>query len=72
VLEKSDHVVMSKSPNKHNRLYVEARPLELGLAEAIDEGRIGPKDDVKARGKILSEEFEWDRELVKKIWCFGP
>lgn len=72
VLEKSDHVVMSKSPNKHNRLYVEARPLELGLAEAIDEGRIGPKDDVKARGKILSEEFGWDRELVKKIWCFGP
>ncbi|KAJ0578865.1 putative ribosomal protein S5 domain 2-type [Helianthus annuus] len=36
---------MSKSPNKHNRLYMEARPLEEGLAEAIDEGRIGPRDD---------------------------
>ena len=23
----SDHVVMSKSPNKHNRLYLQARPL---------------------------------------------
>ena len=22
----SDHVVMSKSPNKHNRLYLQARP----------------------------------------------
>ncbi|GLJ52610.1 hypothetical protein SUGI_1119690 [Cryptomeria japonica] len=38
VLEKSHHVVMSKSPNKHNRLYFEARPMEEGLAEAIDEG----------------------------------
>ncbi|KAH9288388.1 hypothetical protein KI387_032505 [Taxus chinensis] len=72
VLEKSNHVVMSKSPNKHNRLYFEARPMEEGLAEAIDDGRIGPRDDPKVRGKVLSEEFGWDKELAKKIWCFGP
>ncbi|CAD6207554.1 unnamed protein product [Miscanthus lutarioriparius] len=47
VLEKSCRTVMSKSPNKHNRLYMEARPLEEGLAEAIDDGRIGPRDDPK-------------------------
>ncbi|KAE9446346.1 hypothetical protein C3L33_21761, partial [Rhododendron williamsianum] len=47
VLEKSSRTVMSKSPNKHNRLYMEARPLEEGLAEAIDDGRIGPRDDPK-------------------------
>ncbi|VAH97594.1 unnamed protein product [Triticum turgidum subsp. durum] len=50
VLEKSCRTVMSKSPNKHNRLYMEARPLEEGLAE----------------------EFGWDKDLAKKIWCFGP
>ncbi|KAL6899126.1 hypothetical protein ACP4OV_005784 [Aristida adscensionis] len=72
VLEKSCRTVMSKSPNKHNRLYMEARPLEEGLAEAIDEGRIGPRDDPKVRSKILSEEFGWDKDLAKKIWCFGP
>uniref|UniRef100_A0A803NVR3 Tr-type G domain-containing protein n=1 Tax=Cannabis sativa TaxID=3483 RepID=A0A803NVR3_CANSA len=72
VLEKSSHTVMSKSPNKHNRLYMEARPLEDGLAEAIDDGRIGPRDDPKVRSKILSEEFGWDKDLAKKIWCFGP
>ncbi|PQQ12569.1 elongation factor 2-like [Prunus yedoensis var. nudiflora] len=43
VLEKSSRTVMSKSPNKHNRLYMEARPLEEGLPEAIDDGRIGPR-----------------------------
>ena len=72
VLEKSCRTVMSKSPNKHNRLYMEARPLEEGLAEAIDDGRVGPRDDPKARSKILSEEFGWDKDLAKKIWCFGP
>ncbi|KAG2679716.1 hypothetical protein I3760_11G064300 [Carya illinoinensis] len=35
VLEKSSRTVMSKSPSKHNCLYMEARPLEEGLAEAI-------------------------------------
>ncbi|KAJ6678184.1 hypothetical protein OIU85_008744 [Salix viminalis] len=72
VLEKSCRVVMSKSPNKHNRLYMEARPMEEGLAEAIDDGRVGPRDDPKNRAKILSEEFGWDKDLAKKIWCFGP
>ena len=49
VSEASDHTVMSKSPNKHNRLYLQARPMEDGLAEAIDEGKVGPKDDPKVR-----------------------
>lgn len=69
---RSDHTVMSKSPNKHNRLYLQAAPLEDGLAEAIDEGKVGPRDDPKLRTKILSEEYNWDKELTKKIWCFGP
>lgn len=40
VSAQSDHVVMSKSPNKHNRLYIQARPMEDGLAEAIEEGKV--------------------------------
>lgn len=72
VLDTSDHIVMSKSPNKHNRLYFQARPLEEGLAEAIDDGRIGPKDDPKIRTKTLVDEFKWDKDITRKIWCFGP
>ncbi|GKD73154.1 elongation factor 2 [Tanacetum coccineum] len=41
VLEKSFRTVMSKFPNKHNRLYMEGKPMEEGLAEAIDKGRLG-------------------------------
>lgn len=46
--------------------------MEDGLAEAIDEGKIGPRDDPKVRSKTMSEEYGWDKELTKKIWCFGP
>jgi hypothetical protein len=46
--------------------------MEDGLAEAIDEGKVGPRDDPKIRSKLMSEEFGWDKELTKKIWCFGP
>lgn len=48
------------------------RPMEEGLAEAIDEGTIGPRDEPKARSKILVDKFGWDKDLAKKIWCFGP
>lgn len=50
----------------------QARPLEDGLAEVIDDGKIGPRDDPKVRTKVLTEEFNWDKDLTKKIWCFGP
>ena len=43
-----------------------------GLAEKIDEGEIGAQEDVKVRGKKLTDEFGWDKDLTKKIWCFGP
>eukprot|EP00894_Picocystis_sp_ML_P002001 jgi/Pico_ML_1/52518/g3209.t1 len=50
-----------------------ANPLEEGLSEDIDEGKISPRDEPKARGKFLAEKYGWDKEVgAKKIWCFGP
>jgi len=73
VSKASEKVVMSKSPNKHNRVYLTARPLEEGLPEAIDEGLVGPRDEPKARGRYLAEKYEWDKDIgARKIWCFGP
>ena len=48
------------------------RPMEEGLAEAVDDGKVGPRDEPKARSKILVDDFGWDKDLAKKIWCFGP
>jgi len=73
VTDRSDHMCMSKSPNKHNRLYLQATPLEEGLAEDIDEGHVTQRDDPKARGKYLAEKYGWDKDMgARKIWCFGP
>lgn len=36
VSEESDQLCLSKSPNKHNRLFMKAVPMPDGLAEDID------------------------------------
>eukprot|EP01066_Platyproteum_vivax_P010683 Platyproteum_vivax@DN4811_c0_g1_i2.p1 len=63
---------LSKSPNKHNRLYMVAEPFGDGLSEEIEDGKIKPNDDPKVRGKLLSEKFDWDPNDARKVWCFGP
>ena len=68
----SQHTAFTKSTNKHNKFYMRAAPLEPGLAEAIESGRITSKQDPKERSKILVEEFGWDLASTKKIWAFGP
>ncbi|KAL6064483.1 translation elongation factor 2 [Balamuthia mandrillaris] len=69
---KSSITCLSKSPNKHNRLYLVAEPFADGLSEAIEEGEVGHKDDPKSRARILSEKYGWDVGDARKIWCFGP
>lgn len=72
VSEESNMTCLSKSPNKHNRLYMRAAPMPEGLPEDIDKGDINPKDDFKARARLLSERYEWDATEARKIWAFGP
>jgi len=68
----SSMVALSKSPNKHNRLYVSMEPLEEDLCIAIENGEITGDMDMKTRAKILVEKFGWDVTEAKKIWAFGP
>lgn len=42
VNEESDQMCLSKSPNKHNRLFMKAQPMPDGLPEDIDE--VGTKN----------------------------
>merc|ERR1739838_1103033 len=72
VSEESSEVCLSKSPNKHNRLYMTAGPLPDGLAAAIEDGKVTPRDEPKARKNILCKEFEFDATDSMRIWAFGP
>ncbi|KAF7715524.1 Elongation factor 2 [Penicillium ucsense] len=69
---KSSMTALSKSPNKHNRLYMTAEPLAEEVSLAIEAGKISPRDDFKARARIMADEYEWDVTDARKIWCFGP
>jgi len=79
VTAESSRTVMSKSPNKHNRLYVKAEPLGYGideaqtsLADAIENGEVTADQDAKARTRCLVDKFGWEKSTTQKIWCFGP
>ncbi|CAG7975048.1 unnamed protein product [Penicillium olsonii] len=72
VAGESSMTALSKSPNKHNRLYMTAQPIEEDVSLAIESGKISPRDDFKARARVLADEYGWDVTDARKIWCFGP
>jgi len=72
IVDESTQVCLSKSPNKHNRIFCRACPLGDDLSQAIDDEKITAKQDPKLRRIILRDEFEWDPNDALKIWCFGP
>merc|ERR1712168_1483698 len=72
VSAESNQVCLSKSPNKHNRLYMIAKPMPDGLPEDIDNGEVTDKQDFKLRGRYLADTYEYDITEARKIWCFGP
>jgi len=72
VQEESNQVCLSKSPNKHNRLFMKAVPMPDGLADDIDNGEVAPRQDFKIRGRYLADKYEYDVGEARKIWCFGP
>ena len=69
---KSSQICMAKSPNKHNRLFVVAEPLNEKLVEEIDNGTIRAADDLKLTSRTLIDKYEWDQHDAKKLWVFGP
>merc|ERR1712216_873982 len=72
VTAESSQMCLSKSPNKHNRLYMKAVPLQDELSDDIESEKIGPKQDVKERKRMLIDTYEWEADDAVKIWSFGP
>merc|ERR1712050_164365 len=68
----SKQTALSKSPNKHNRLYLTAHKMEDELCKDIEDGKAGPKADPKERVKLYKEKYAFDDNEARKIWCWGP
>merc|ERR1719247_3974807 len=72
VTQESSQTCLAKSPNKHNRIYLVADPMEDDLAKDMEDGKAGPKADVKERTKLLKEKYSWEANDASKIWAWGP
>lgn len=70
--EEKTETMMGKSPNKHNRLYLDCQTLGNDLTDLIENQEVGPNSEVKARTRTLVDDFEWEKADAQKIWCFGP
>ena len=61
-----------KSPNRHNRFYIEAEPLPDDVTQALREGQFGDgavrNQDAKGVGDRFSE-FGMNRDLMRKIYA---
>ena len=49
-----------------------AEPLEKGIAEDIENGRVTMRLTAKERGKFFEEKYQWDLLASRSIWAFGP
>jgi len=72
VKEKSSQTCLSKSPNKHNRLFMTAEHMPEGLPEDIDNGDVTPRNEAKITGRYLADKYGYEVGEARKIWCFGP
>jgi len=62
---------LSKSPNKHNRLYMKAEPLDEAVCKAIESDDITMEMEAKVRCAMLVKNHGWQKDEAMKIWTFG-
>lgn len=60
------------TPNKKNKLTMIAEPLDSGIAEDIESGKVSIKWPIRQVGKYFEENYGWDLLSSRSIWAFGP
>ncbi len=60
-------LAMAKSPNKHNRFWMQVEPLEEKVVEMIEKGDISEVMNRKEMGAILRKEAGWPADLARKV-----
>lgn len=64
----SSDVVLAKSPNKLNRIWVTASPLNEEVIALIKEGRVNERMDARTLAKVLREEGKMETEDARNVW----
>ncbi|MEJ2260842.1 MAG: elongation factor EF-2 [Nitrosopumilaceae archaeon] len=61
--------IMSKSPNRHNKIFMKVEPLEPNIAHMLRTGEISDLKDKKVVSDLLKKEG-WDTDTIKRIMKF--
>jgi elongation factor 2 len=61
--------IMSKSPNRHNKIFMKVEPLEPKIAHMLRTGEISDMKDKKVVADLLKQQG-WDTDTIKRIMKF--
>ncbi|KAI1821016.1 P-loop containing nucleoside triphosphate hydrolase protein [Xylaria intraflava] len=62
----------AETPNKRNKITMIAEPLDDGIAEDIESGRVNMRDGARKVGRFFQDQYGWDLLAARSIWAFGP
>lgn len=71
ILDSFEDTSMSKSANKHNKIYMTIDPLDEDITTAIKNGEL-ISNDPKARVEMFKNKFGSSDDWVKRILCYSP
>lgn len=72
VLETSSVKCFGETPNKKNKIFMIAEPLDKGLADCIQDGLLFKQDKRSILADVLVNQFDWDELTASSVWAFGP
>lgn len=72
VIDTSSLKCFADTANKRNRLTFIAEPLDDGLAEKLEAGRVKlQKWDERKTGRFFQSQYGWDLLSSRSVWAFG-
>ncbi|KAI9850849.1 MAG: hypothetical protein M1838_004918 [Thelocarpon superellum] len=72
VVETSAIKCYAMTPNKKNKITMVAEPLDQGIAEDIESGKVSIRDPIRKVANFFEEHHGWDLLAARSIWAFGP
>ncbi|KAJ1968987.1 hypothetical protein IWQ62_000910 [Dispira parvispora] len=72
VVETSSLKCYAETPNKKNKLTMVSEPLDKGIAEDIEQGRVSTQWTNREVGKFFQSRYDWDILAARSVWAFGP
>jgi len=61
-------VAMAKSPNKHNKFWIQVEPLEENIIQLIEKGDLAEEMSRKKMGTVL-KEAGWPTDEARNVWA---